>query len=152
MSHTKIWIRAVWATRNHHEFLSKSIRDELFFHMKENARNKGIEINFINRSADHVHCLVKLRCDQSISKVIQMIKGESSRWINLHKMTCKKFPRTVEYFAGSVSESAIDKVRDYIRNQEQHHEKKRFTEEYELFLERYGLKPKEKRRGSDTPD
>jgi REP element-mobilizing transposase RayT len=70
-----------------------------------------------------------------------MIKGESSRWINLNKITHGKFEWADQYFAGSVSESGIGKVRDYIRNQEWHHTKRTFTEEYAEFLQRYGLKP-----------
>jgi putative transposase len=141
MSHTKIWIHAVWATKRHQPFLIKEIRDEIFFHIKENAKTKGIDINFINGSADHVHCLIQLSGDQSTSKVIQMIKGESSRWINLNKITTRKFEWADQYFAGSVSESGIAKVRDYIRIQERHHTKRTFTQEYDEFLERYGLKP-----------
>jgi len=141
MSHTKIWIHAVWATKRHQQFLIKEIRDEIFFHIKENAKTKGIDINFINGFTDHVHCLIQLTGDQSTSKVIQMIKSESSRWINSNKITNRKFEWADQYFAGSVSESVIGKVRDYIRNQERHHTKRTFTQEYDEFLESYGLKP-----------
>ena len=148
MSHTKIWIHAVWATKSHQHFLKKPIRENVFFHIKENAKSKGIDINFINGFTDHVHCLIQLAGDQSICKVIQMIKGESSRWINLNKITNKKFEWADQYFAGSVSESVIGKVRDYIRNQEKHHTKRTFTQEYDEFLERYGLKPKDLEEGA----
>ena len=143
MSHTRIWIHAVWATKRHQQLLTKPIREEIFFHIKENAKNKGIEINFINGFSDHVHCLIHLTAEQSVSKVIQMIKGESSCWVNKNKITHVKFEWADEYFAGSVSESGVRRVRDYIRNQERHHTKRSFTEEYAEFLERYGLKPVE---------
>jgi putative transposase len=143
MSHTKIWTHAVWATKGHQHLLIKPICEEIFFHIKENARNKGIEINFINGFTDHVHCLIRLTGEQNTSKVIQMIKGESSRWINLNKIINRKFEWAHEYFAGSVSESVVGKVRDYIRNQERHHSRRTFIQEYDEFLERYGLKPKE---------
>ena len=151
MSHTKIWIHAVWATKCHHQFLINGIRDEVFSHMRENAKTKGIEINFINGVTDHVHCLIQMTGDQSASKVIQLIKGESSRWINQKKFFTKKFEWADKYFAGSVSESGIGKVRDYIRNQEQHHFKRTFTEEYDEFLERYGLKPIDSEEGDGQP-
>jgi putative transposase len=141
MSHTRIWIHAVWATKRHQHFFTKALREKIFFHIKENAKTKGIEINFINGFTDHVHCLIRLTGDQSTSKVIQMIKGESSRWINLNKIINKKFEWADQYFAGSVSESGIGRVRDYIRNQEQHHTKRTFHEEYAEFLQKYGLKP-----------
>jgi len=70
-----------------------------------------------------------------------MIKGESSRWINRNKITNIKFEWADEYFAGSVSESGIVRVRDYIRNQELHHAKRTFADECAEFLEKYGLKP-----------
>ena len=152
MAHTRIWIHAVWATKNHSRFLDEILRRNLFSHIRENADEKGIEINFINGISDHVHCLLRLKADQNIAKVIQMIKGESSRWINLNKLTKGKFAWAVEYFAGSVSASAVDTVRDYIGNQEQHHRKRTFSEEYDLLLERYGLKPIGEGDGSYTPD
>ena len=151
MSHTKIWIHAVWATKKHEEFLIMPMREEIFFHIKENAKTKGVEINFINGYTDHVHCLIQLSGEQSISKVMQVIKGESSRWINLNKLTTKRFEWANEYFAGSVSESAIGKVRDYIRNQERHHTKRTFAEEYSQFLEKYGLKPMDSGVGDSLP-
>jgi putative transposase len=151
MSHTRIWIHAVWATKRHQQFLIKEIRGEIFFHIKENAKTKGIDINFINGFKDHVHCLIQLTGEQSTSKVIQMIKGESSRWINLNKITNRKFEWADQYFAGSVSESGIGRVRDYIRNQERHHINRTFTEEYAEFLQRYGLKPMGREEGDLQP-
>ena len=154
MSHTKIWIQAVWATKKYQDFLRKEIREDIFFHIKENSKTKGIEINFINGVTDHVHCLIQLTGDQCISKVIQLIKGESSRWINQNKITVRKFEWAHEYFAGSVSESGISRVRDYIRNQERHHAKRTFAEEYAEFLAKYGLKPMDGEEGDvlRTPD
>lgn len=77
--------------------------------------------------------------DQTIQKTMQLIKGESSFWINKNKLTKEKFEWQHEYFAVSVSESAIDKVRDYIKNQEEHHHKKTFQEEYDEFISKYGF-------------
>ncbi len=149
MSYTKIWIHAVWATKNHQQFLVNQIRQEIFSHIKENAKTKGIEINFINGFTDHIHCLIQLTGEQSTSKVILMIKGESSRWINRNKITNNKFEWADEYFAGSVGESGIGRVRDYIRNQELHHVKRTFADEYAEFLEKYGLKPMSREEGGE---
>jgi REP element-mobilizing transposase RayT len=68
-----------------------------------------------------------------------LIKGESSFWINKNKLTIEKFEWQDEYFAVSVSESMLDKVRDYIKNQEEHHRKKTFQEEYDEFISKYGF-------------
>ena len=107
--------------------------------MKENARAKNICVDFINGYVDHVHVLVSLDPDQSISKIVQLIKGESSYWINKNKLTSQKFEWQDDYFAVSVSESGVNKVRDYIKNQEEHHQKKTFLEEYNEFIEKYGF-------------
>jgi len=70
---------------------------------------------------------------------MQLIKGESSFWINKQGLTKEKFEWQDEYFAVSVSESMIDKVREYIKNQEEHHSKKTFQQEYDEFINKYGF-------------
>lgn len=70
---------------------------------------------------------------------MQLIKGESAFWINKNHLTTGKFGWQTEYFAVSVSESRIDKVRDYIKNQESYHKKTSFNEEYGLFMDKYGF-------------
>ena len=108
-------------------------------HIKENAIKKGIYIDFISGFTNHCHCLVSLGVDQTMSKVMQLIKGESSFWINEQKVCKTKFGWQEEYYAVSVSESGIDRVRDYIRNQEQHHQKKSFEDEVDEFVKRFGF-------------
>jgi REP element-mobilizing transposase RayT len=71
---------------------------------------------------------------------MQLIKGESSFWINKNELTKEKFEWQDEYFAVSVSESMIDKVREYIKKQEEHHSTKTFQEEYDEFISKYGFK------------
>jgi len=70
---------------------------------------------------------------------MQLIKGESSFWINKNKVTKHYFEWADEYFAVSVSESHINRVREYIKNQEEHHRKKTWEEEYNEFIEKYGF-------------
>jgi REP element-mobilizing transposase RayT len=70
---------------------------------------------------------------------MQLIKGESSFWINKNQLTKEKFEWQDEYFAFSVSESVIDKVRDYIKNQEEHHKRKTFEEECDEIFTKFGL-------------
>jgi REP element-mobilizing transposase RayT len=108
-------------------------------HIRENAKEKGIHIDFINGYSEHCHCLISLGVDQTIQKVMQLIKGESSFWMNNQKLILNKFEWQDEYFAVSVSESVLDKVRNYIKNQEQHHSKKTFDEEYDEFIIKYGF-------------
>ncbi len=135
----KVWIHFVWSTKNREPLLTDEIRQQVFKHIRENAREKGIFIDFINGYVDHVHCLVSLGTGQTLEKIMQLIKGESSFWINKHRLCKTKFGWQDEYFAVSVSESVLDSVRKYIANQEEHHRTKSFDDEFEEFLKRANL-------------
>lgn len=143
MSYIKTYIHFVWSTKNRFPYLdTKELRHKVWLHIKENAKEKGIFVDFVNGYTDHCHCLVSLGADQTIQKTMQLIKGESSFWINKNNLCKSKFEWQDEYFAVSVSESMIDRVRNYIKNQEQHHAKQSFQEEYEEFIYKYNF-PKE---------
>ncbi|MBU0474484.1 MAG: IS200/IS605 family transposase [Bacteroidetes bacterium] len=139
MSYVKIWIHAVWCTKNHERILTKDIRQQLFKHIRENAKEKQIYIDFINGDLDHIHCLLALNADMTIAKVIQLIKGEAAFWANKNSLLKPKLVWADEYFAVSISESMINKVRNYIKNQEEHHKKMTFKDEYENFITKYGF-------------
>ncbi len=143
MPFLKVYIHCVWSTKNRIPYLhSKEIRLTVWNHIRENAREKGIFIDFINGYSDHCHCLVSMCSDQTIQKIVQLIKGESSFWINKNNLIAEKFDWQDEYFAVSVSESVVDKVRNYIKNQEEHHSKKTFEQEYDEFIVKYGFEKK----------
>ncbi|MBI3510545.1 MAG: IS200/IS605 family transposase [Bacteroidetes bacterium] len=137
MAYVKVWIHAVWGTKNRYPFLTKEIRAEVINHVRENARTKNIFISRINGYHDHMHCLFSLNADVPISKVMQLIKGESAAWINKNKITREKFEWADDYFAISVSESVVETVKNYIDGQEEHHRKKTFAEEYDQFMKAY---------------
>ncbi len=140
MSYVKVYIHFVWSTKNREPYLEpEECRKKLWQHIRENAKTKGIFIDFINGYKEHCHCLISMGIDQTIEKVMQLIKGESSFWINKNNLTKGHFEWQDEYFAVSVSESMLEKVRNYIMNQERHHEKIPFQEEYMEFIERYGF-------------
>ncbi len=139
MPYVKIWIHAVWTTKNRTPFMVKSIRQNIFSHIHQNALAKEIFVDIVNGYSEHVHCLFRLKNDQCLKDVMQLLKGESSFWINKQKLTDSKFRWQEEYFAISVSESQVGKVRKYIKNQEEHHQKKAFQLEYDEFIEKYGF-------------
>jgi putative transposase len=139
MSYVKLWIHAVWGTKNHERILSKDVRHKLFQHIRENAKEKQIYIDFINGDMEHIHCLLTLNADMTIGKVIQLIKGEAAYWANKNLLLKPKLEWADEYFAVSISESMLNKVRDYIKNQEEHHKKMTFKVEYEKFIKMYGI-------------
>ncbi len=70
---------------------SEALRKEVFQHVKQNAEEKDIWLDCINGYHEHTHCLIALQKEQTISKVAQLIKGESSFWINQNKLTANKF-------------------------------------------------------------
>lgn len=123
MSFVKIWVHAVWGTKRHEAVLSKEIRPVLFGHMADNALIKEIYIDAINGHVDHVHCLFELNAEIPLAKTIGLMKGEASHWANARGLIKPKLNWADEYFAVSVSESIVDKVRTYIDNQEEHHKK-----------------------------
>ena len=141
MPYVKIWIHCIWSTKNREPMINQDLKEKIFAHIAANVEDKKIVLDTINGTMDHVHALILLKPDQTLSKVIQLIKGESSYWVNKNKQTLFHFEWQDEYIALSVSESAVNIVRDYIADQEKHHRKKGFTEEYEEFMKKCGLKP-----------
>ncbi len=139
MSWVRIWVHVVFSTKNRTPFLQQNIRENVFQHIRKNAESKGIWLDSVNGYADHVHCLVSLNKDQSISKVAQLLKGESSFWINKNKLTESKFAWQDDYWAASVGESQLKQTRSYIQTQESHHRKISFVEEVDEFLNKYGF-------------
>ena len=139
MSYVKIWVHIVFATKNRHPYLIKNIRYKLQNHIIENCKAKSIFLQAVNGYTDHLHCLISLGKDQTIATVVQLIKGESAYWMNQNKLTDEKFIWQDDYFAVSVSESNLEIVTRYIKNQEKHHGKKSFNDEVKEFVEKYGF-------------
>jgi putative transposase len=139
MGYIKIWVHLVWTTKNREPLLTNDIRIKVFDHILENAIDKGIYLDFINGYLEHVHCLISLGSGQNIDKILMLLKGESSYWINNKKFIREKFEWQDGYFAVSVSESSVNRVRDYIKHQEGHHRKRSFQQEYDEFMRKYGF-------------
>lgn len=137
MPFIRVWIHFIWSTKNREKIISKELKNALLNHIISNAQEKTIWIDSINCISDHIHVLISLNTDQLISKTVMLLKGESSYWVNRNKLTKTKFEWQDEYIAVSVSESNADKVRRYIQNQEEHHRKKSFSEEYDDFMKRH---------------
>jgi len=141
MSHalTRMWIHAVFGTKNRQPLLKDEMRGTLFAHIKEDLEAQGCGVRIINGTRDHTHVLFLLPKELAIAQIMKSIKGESSHWINQGDMIAAKFAWQVGYGAFSVSESMVSKVENYIRNQAEHHKKMTFTEEYERLLKNHNL-------------
>jgi len=139
MSWVRVYMHMVFSTKNRQPFLNSSeLRRTVFEHIKNNAEEKGIWLDCINGYQEHAHCLISLGKEQTISKVAQLIKGESSYWINQHNLTSEKFVWQDDYWIVGVSESHLESVRKYIHNQEIHHSNQSFESEINNFMEKYG--------------
>lgn len=136
MSYTKILVHCVWASKNRVPMINTAIIPAFITHIKENAQQKDIYIDTINMVENHVHCLISLGSTQNIAKVMELIKGESSFWYNKQDFGNKLYWQD-DYFAVSIGESQVDVVRKYILNQQKHHQKKTFQQEYEEFIAAY---------------
>lgn len=140
MPFISVWIHYVWSTKIRKPILADPFRNQLFNHIKENAREKKIHLDKVNGYVEHVHCLVSLGSDQTIRQIAQLIKGESSYWFNNKSgFKAEKLEWQDEYFAVSVSPSGLNAVRNYIDNQVVHHRKKNFEEEYQEMIKKYGF-------------
>src|SRR5687767_10767143 len=135
----KVWLHFVWSTKCRFPYLQDEIRNGVFDHIRQNARAKRIHIDFINGYIEHVHCLISLGADQTIEKLMQLIKGESSFWINKNGLTKTRFEWQDEYFVASVSEANLGQVRRYIAKQEEHHSRISFAQEFDDMLLRAGF-------------
>ena len=105
----------------------------------EYAGQYEIEIDTLNAAADHVHLLCSLNPSQSPSNIINLIKGESSNWINSMNLTKCKFSWQEGYSVFSISYSNVNRVRKYIINQQEHHRKISFAEEIEKMMIAYKI-------------
>lgn len=131
MSYVRIWVHVVFSTRNHEQYLTSELRRKLIEHIRLNCRNKEIFLDSIGGWSEHLHLLISLGREQNIAKVMLLIKGESSHWLNKQNLIRGKFYWQDDYYAISVSESQVAKVRAYIEGQEEHHRAVPFTKELE---------------------
>ena len=140
MPYTAIWIHAVWATFQRQPWLTHSIRTALHQHLREQAQRQNIRLTDVDGFTDHVHILFALAPDQTLAKAIQLLKGESSHWLNQQGFLANgPFRWQSEYWAGFVSPSGLARVRAYIAGQEAHHQTMSFTEECEQLFKGLGI-------------
>ncbi len=139
MPYVRIWVHAVFSTKNRNPFLKQNIRKKVWDHIRLNCKEKNIYLQNINGSTDHAHCLFQLGRTQTLSEVMNLIKGESSQWINKNKLTEEHFSWQTEYWAASISDSDIKRVEAYINNQEKHHADKDFEVELRELIREFGF-------------
>ncbi|HMW65449.1 MAG TPA: IS200/IS605 family transposase [Chitinophagaceae bacterium] len=138
-TYTQIHIQAVFAVSNRLCIINEKWEDELYKYISGIVQNQGHKLLAINGMPNHVHVFFGMRPSQSLSDLMQDIKGDSSKWINQKKLTMGKFSWQEGYGAFSYSKTHVERVIRYIKNQKQHHEKISFTEEYLDMLRKFGV-------------
>lgn len=146
-SYVKIWIHAVFGTKNRENFITPNIKDKVYKIIVNELKGLDCSLLAINGMPDHVHVLFLLNSKKNISEVMKQVKGGTSYQINQQDLIKNKFGWQVGYGAFSVSESSIEKIKMYIKNQEEHHKKMTFQEEYERFIDLHGLILEGKKNG-----
>jgi len=136
---SKIVVHVVFSTKNRLPVLSPAIRSDLFAYIVGILKSLDCVTLAINGTEDHVHVLVVMAKTISLSKMVQGIKGGSSRWLNLQNVTAEHFAWQTGYGAFSVSESQIAKVTYYISRQEEHHRKTPFQNELISLLKKHNI-------------
>ena len=137
----KIWIHAVWATKQRAPLIHQNIEQEVYRFISGQLQEQGCPVSIVNGMPDHIHCLFLLSPQKSIAEIIKQIKGSTSYFINHNNLIAQKFAWQTGYSAFSVSESGVEKVFEYIQNQKLHHQKKSFEREYNEFIKLYKIDP-----------
>ncbi|MCL2304730.1 MAG: IS200/IS605 family transposase [Planctomycetaceae bacterium] len=133
----KIVVHVVFSTKERKPLLSTAIRNDLFAYIVGILNSLDCVTLSINGTEDHVHLLIGMSKTISLSKMMEEMKGGSSRWLNTQNVTIKPFAWQAGYGAFSVSESQIARVVNYIAGQEEHHRKASFQDELILLLKKH---------------
>jgi REP-associated tyrosine transposase len=142
MSYTNLLYHIVYGTKDRLPLITKDLRPELLRFLGglvNDLHGTPLEINGV---ADHVRVLARIKPVISISEFLSKLKSKSSGWAN--RKTHGRFKWQVKYGAFTVSQSQVDRVREYIRNQETHHSRISFEEEFKALLRSHGIDFEEK--------
>lgn len=136
-TYTQLYIHFVFAVKYRNALILPSWKGELYKYITTIIQNYNHKVLIINGMPDHLHVLEGLKPTQSISDLMKEVKQFSSKWININNKTIGKFEWQEGFGAFSYSKSQLKNVFDYIENQEKHHNKKSFLEEYKEILEKF---------------
>ncbi len=138
-TYTQIYLQLVFAVKNRASLICSEWKEELYKYITGIVQNQKHKLIAINGVPNHIHLLVGYKPHRLIPELLQDIKGSSSTWINDRRLVKGKFNWQEGYGAFSYSHSHIDRVYRYIMNQESHHRKRTFLDEYFELLQRYEI-------------
>jgi len=138
-TYSQLYVQTVFAVKYRLAVLDESWEDRLQKYITGIVQGEGHKVIAINNVKDHMHLFFGLEPKQSISNLMQLVKGNSSKWINEEKLTKRRFNWQEGYGAFSYSRSHIGRVANYIANQKEHHKKVSFQDEYHKILRDFGV-------------
>jgi len=133
----RLLIHIVFGTKDRIRCMDAELRSELFPYMGGIVREMGCTARLINGMEDHIHLLVDLRADISVAECVRIVKANSSRWVHEKWPRRRGFAWQTGYGAFTVSASNEDSVFEYIRNQEEHHRRVSWQEEFVALLRKH---------------
>jgi REP element-mobilizing transposase RayT len=135
----QINIHIVFGVKNREALIHSSVKEELYKYISGIVKNKGQKLLAINGMPDHIHLFISMNTELSIAELVRELKKRSTNFINNKSEILEKFYWQEGYGAFSYSNSQIPAVIHYIQNQEEHHKKKTFREEYVKILEEFQI-------------
>ena len=135
----QIYLQTVFAVKYRNAVLHKSWRPKLQGIIGNLINETGCKTIIVNGVEDHIHCLLGLKPSISISELMKTVKAKSSKYINDYKLTPERFEWQVGYGVFSYRQSDVDQIYNYIQNQEAHHAKQSFKEEYLELLKEFEI-------------
>ncbi len=133
-TYTQIHLHLIFAVQNRRSLILDEWKIRLYEYITGIVQENKHKMIIINGMPDHLHIAIGMRPIQAISDLMQDIKGSSAKWINKNKLVKGKFEWQEGYGAFSYNKSLLPKLIEYIKNQEMHHQKKTFIQEYKAFL------------------
>jgi putative transposase len=135
----QVYLQVIFAVKYRRAVISKDWKPILLGVIGNLINETGCKTIIVNGIEDHIHCLLGLKPVISISELMKSVKAKSSKYINEHELTKVRFEWQEGYGVFSYSHSQIDNVYHYIANQEEHHKKQSFKEEYLKYLEEFDV-------------
>lgn len=141
---TNLIYHVVFSTKGREPMIVPLIREELYRYIGGIVKNEGGILLQIGGMPDHLHLVIKLKPTHELSKIMQKVKGNTSKWINTQGELKDRFSWQDGYGAFSVSESQVSAVVRYVKGQEAHHRKLSFKDEFTQILERHQVEYEER--------
>lgn len=133
-TYTQLYVHYVFAVQNRRSLILKTFQEDLYKYLNGIVKQNCHKVYIINGTADHVHMLISMNPIQTPSELIYNLKRSSSLWINNNKLVLGKFSWQEGFGAFSVGKTQLEIVINYIKNQQEHHKRVLFIEEYVTFL------------------